>query len=244
MVAYEKVYNLTKNLNVLYVEDDINFQKETSELFNYFFDSVDLANNGQEGLEKYLSYYEKNTKFYDIVITDINMPQINGIELSKKIYTHNDKQPILIVSAHDEKHYLIELINIGVESFLMKPVHYDKVIEVLNSVSTRLTDNISIIPDTHLVDLGDKFQWDKKTKTLLKNTKNIKLTKKEIALMEIFIKNDQAVTTNEVIFDILWEDSFESASIQNLQPIISRLRKKLPKNLLHNIYGLGYKLVF
>ncbi len=81
----------------------MSFQKETSELFNYFFNSIDLASNGEDGLEKYLSYYEQTTKFYDIVITDINMPQINGIELSKQIYTYNNLQPILVISAHASK---------------------------------------------------------------------------------------------------------------------------------------------
>lgn len=84
MISYDKVFDLTRHLSILYVEDDTTLLKETSENFENMFLKVDTSIDGREGLEKYLQFFKTNSKHYDIVITDINMPKVNGIELIKK----------------------------------------------------------------------------------------------------------------------------------------------------------------
>ena len=127
MVEEIRVYS--KDLSVLYVEDDLVIQKEMKELLEYFFDSVDIANNGEEALEKY-----KN-KRYDIVFTDIEMPKMNGIELSRKLKEINLNQRIVIITAYNNPEYVYEAIDIGVDGFLIKPINMKKLVSVIKKIS-------------------------------------------------------------------------------------------------------------
>jgi len=243
VISYDKVFNLTKNLNILYVEDDIILLKETSENFENMFLKVDTATDGEEGLKKYLQFFQNNYKHYDIVITDINMPKINGIELIKKIYTENEKQSIIVISAHNESEYLLELINLGIEQFLIKPHNYNTILDVLYKTANKLLKSSQTILDKKTIVLKNDFFWDNENNLLFHSENNIKLTKNETLLMQIFIKNRCKISTLQEIFNILWIDTPHLASTETLKSIISRLRKKIP-NTIENVYGLGYRLIF
>ena len=91
-----------------------------------FFEKIDLAQNGEEGLE----LFEPGK--YEIIITDINMPKVNGVEMVKAIRRKDRHQMIIVISAHDEPHYLIDLINAGVQRFLSKPIDLTELISILN----------------------------------------------------------------------------------------------------------------
>jgi len=118
----------SKNLNVLYVEDDISLREEVSIFLSDIFESVDLATNGQEGLEKLA------LKPYNIVITDIRMPVMDGIEMIEKIKVLYPEQPILVTSAHNEIEYLVQLIHLGVDNFITKPLQSEQVFKVLHKI--------------------------------------------------------------------------------------------------------------
>ncbi|WP_415251057.1 response regulator transcription factor [Sulfurimonas sp.] len=243
MLDYNELYDLTKELKVLYVEDDIDFQKETVELLKYFFESVDIANNGEDAIEKYTCFYEKNEKYYDIVLTDINMPKLDGVELSKYIYLQNIDQSIVVISAHNESHYLINLINIGVEHFLMKPIDYNKIFEVIhNTVKKKVSYAVKSI-DNKIIQLNKNLFWNTEKNSLFNQQGNIKLTQKEILLMELFVNNKTKVTNNETILNTLWDEPYLTPA-NSLILLISRFRKKIPTQRIENIYGMGYRLVF
>jgi len=243
MISYEKVFDLTKNLTILYVEDDPILLEETSENFENMFLKVDTAMDGKEGLEKYLEFFKTNSKYYDIVITDINMPKINGIELIKKIYTENEKQSIIVISAHNEQQYLLDLVNIGIEQFLIKPHNYNTILDVLYKTSNKVLKSSKTILNVKLIELDANYFWDIEDNLLFLNNENIKLTRNETMLMQVFIKNRYKISTLQEIFNLLWIDSPHLASTETLKSIISRLRKKIP-NTIENVYGLGYRLVF
>jgi DNA-binding response OmpR family regulator len=243
MIDYEKVYNETKNLTVLYVEDDKNFLKETKRVFNELFFRVDTAKNGEDGLSKYQKYLNDEHKEYDIVITDISMPYMNGIELIKVIYQINKKQAIIVISAHDESKYLLELLNMGINHFLVKPIDFDILLTVLFTTASKKEKNLLYKNELNIVKLKDGFSWDIKSASLRSNESVVKLTKKETFLMETFIKNGSKVSTFQEILNLLYDEpTFESDDI--LKPLISRLRKKIPSHHIENIYGLGYRLIF
>lgn len=133
-VHLKSLKKLSDTLSVLYVEDDLVLRESTADLFKGLFKRVDLAENGERGLELYKEYLSKNKRYYDIVISDIQMPVLNGIEMSRFILEINKEQKIIIMSAHEEKEYLLEVINIGVEGFIQKPLSLQKTIEVLHRV--------------------------------------------------------------------------------------------------------------
>ena len=134
------VQRFTKELKILYVEDDIGIRESTTELFKQFFESVDVAEDGKQGLEAYTNYYKENGKFYDFVITDINMPFMNGIEMIAEINKKNRKQTIIITSAHDDAAYLIPLIELGVESFILKPFKMTSLLNVFFKNAQQVMD--------------------------------------------------------------------------------------------------------
>lgn len=232
----DKVLKRTKQFTLLFAEDDLYFKTETEEIFERFFKRVDTAFDGEKALELYQHFYETHGEFYDVVITDINMPKINGVDLIKKIYALNPSQHIIVISAHDRSDYLLELVNVGIEQFLLKPL----VFENLLGVFEKLPEKESVVSSK--VTLKEGYIWDKSTNTLHQGDNVVLLTKNEMILMQLFIKNGQKVTTIEELQRYLFDDTNDN-TIQNFKPIISRFRKKTAQNI-ENIYGLGYKLVF
>lgn len=135
----KRFLQLAKNIKVLYVEDHLESAKFSIELFENFFCSITHAVNGLEALE----YFSNNS--YDLIITDINMPKLDGIGLTKEIKKIDDNIPIIIISAHNETNYFIELISLGVDGFLIKPLKSTQFIKSLFKVLTIIDDrNIKI----------------------------------------------------------------------------------------------------
>ncbi|WP_321471628.1 diguanylate cyclase [Halarcobacter sp.] len=128
----------SQNLNVLFVEDNYDVKVQLFKLFNNFFPNIDDATDGQIALEKYNKFNEENDKFYDLVITDISMPKLNGIELSKRLIEKNPNQLILVISAHTESDKLLELLNIGIYKFIQKPIEYEILVNTLSSVISKI----------------------------------------------------------------------------------------------------------
>lgn len=115
----------SKELKVLYVEDDLALREEVSLFLSDIFAVIDLATNGEEGLLKLAQNQ------YHLVITDIRMPVMDGIEMIEKIKELYPQQPILVTSAHNESEYLVKLINLGITHFITKPIQSDQILNVL-----------------------------------------------------------------------------------------------------------------
>jgi len=120
-----------KELSVLYVEDSEEVRESISEIFKEFFDRLDIAQDGAIGLQKYKKYYKEHGRYYDIVITDIKMPNMNGIKMIEAISILNERQSIIVTSAHSESHYLLKLIDLGISHFILKPFNIDQFQKVL-----------------------------------------------------------------------------------------------------------------
>jgi len=243
MIEYSKLYNLTKKFNILYVEDDKKFREKTLEVLEYFFTNIDTASNGEDAYQKYLEYFTLNQKNYDMVITDITMPKLNGLELTKKIYAYNPDQLVIVISAYDSADYLLEFVNIGIEHFLVKPFELESIFEVLHNASLKLLKKEESFVVNQIIELDSTFSWDSKSLKLLRDEKEVRLTKKEILLMQLFCQKLNQVVSLEELYITLWGDDRHLASPSSLNPIISRLKKKLPLDSIKSIYGFGYRLV-
>lgn len=123
------------SVNVLYVEDEKSIRDQIYKMMSQLFDNVDVAVNGAEALEM----YKQNS--YDLVVTDLKMPQMDGIELCKNIIAMNKEQEIILISAHKEIEELLELINTGVSGFLLKPIDIDFMLQKLYSTVKNIYAN-------------------------------------------------------------------------------------------------------
>ncbi len=117
-------FNSLKDCVILYVEDEITVQNQTKMILNDFVKEVIVANDGQEGLEIALS------RDIDLIITDIIMPNMNGIEMLKKLrFEHKKDIPSIIITAFAESEYLLDAIKLRVEGFIMKPINVRELID-------------------------------------------------------------------------------------------------------------------
>jgi len=130
--------HLIKGLRVLYVEDDPDVRFVTCEMLCELFSSVDVAADGEQGLEKY-----KSTQ-YDLVITDIKMPKMNGIEMISKIKSINKNQKFVVISGYDESSQHLFFISHGVSNFILKPFDFQKLVEGLSPVCQDICNAKSI----------------------------------------------------------------------------------------------------
>jgi len=121
-----------KDIKLLYVEDNELARISTLDVLQNFFASVDTANDGKEGLEK----FEQND--YDLIITDINMPRINGLEMIDAIKKINNEIPILIISAYNESNYFLETIKLGVEGYLLKPIDLEQFLQMISKTIEKI----------------------------------------------------------------------------------------------------------
>ncbi len=119
---FQIIEDFGRTLTVLYVEDNEMVRESTSDMLHEYFKHIDTANDGVEGLQQYKEYHTDNKRYYDIVITDINMPNMNGIEMIEQILELREEQQVVIISAHNESDYLLQLIDMGVSNFILKPI--------------------------------------------------------------------------------------------------------------------------
>ncbi|MCD4668339.1 MAG: EAL domain-containing protein [Sulfurimonas sp.] len=131
----ERLKKSAENLRVLYVEDDLFARESTDILLSAIFINVDIAVDGQEAYEMYLA------SKYDLIITDINMPKMDGFELSEKIRAKDIHIPILIISAHSEVDNFLTGIRLGVDGYLLKPIEmgqfFTLIIKVIKQIDTQ-----------------------------------------------------------------------------------------------------------
>jgi signal transduction histidine kinase len=122
MISISTLINYTNELNILYVEDDDDIRAVNETLFEELFLRVDIAVDGVDGLRRYINYKKERDEYYDLVITDINMPNKDGLELIRDINELNFNQPIIVISAHSDSKNLISFIQLGVDGFILKPI--------------------------------------------------------------------------------------------------------------------------
>ncbi|UCN00246.1 EAL domain-containing protein [Sulfurimonas sp. SWIR-19] len=145
MIEIKEVTRYSQSLKLLYVEDDIDAREITTMLLEDFFDTIIVAENGQEGLEKF------QKERVDIVITDINMPHMNGLEMAKKIRAIDIEVPIIILSAHNEEDFFLKSIQIGINGYLLKPIDMKQLSSTIFQVTQRYKYALQAKQNLHLL---------------------------------------------------------------------------------------------
>ena len=132
MIDLKKFKELAEDFTVLYVEDEKKLRDSVTVYLNKFFKHVDTAEDGEEGLELY------KQKYYDLVMTDIQMPKMNGLEMAAEIKSINQDQNILIISAYSDTLNFTTSIKLGVDGYILKPIEYSQLNETLHKTLYKL----------------------------------------------------------------------------------------------------------
>lgn len=170
-------------LNILYVEDEEELRKSLARYLDKIFKTVTLAKDGKEGLE----LYQKNNGF-DIVITDIRMPNMDGLTMSSEIKKINKDQNIIVVSAYSDVHNFMQSISLGVDGYIIKPIDFDQMNEVLYKIMFNIHElNLNRYYQQHLEDLV-KIKTKESKELFNKNIDNYKQTL--YGLVELIEKRD------------------------------------------------------
>lgn len=156
-MTIQDVYLKTRNLSVLFVEDEEGVRTKTAQVLNDLFLTVCTAKDGEEGLEAYKNRFNELNKYYDIVITDINMPNLDGLSMVEKILEINQEQEIIVISAYGNYEKLQKIINFGIKCYIKKPIEIDEFLDKLYVTSSKVEEKIVNIENYHKVEEFEKL---------------------------------------------------------------------------------------
>ena len=229
---------------VLLVEDEEDAREILSFYLDTIFDEVQIACDGEEGLVLYKEAYEKNRAF-DLVLTDIKMPNIDGLTMIEEITKINDEQKFIIVSAYKDEEYLFKSINLNVISYFVKPLEVKNIMELLKKVKAKvLEDKNKILLNSVKVEekirLNKTYFFNTSTNLLYKNKDElIDLSKKETLLVQALISNIKEIKTKEYLKEFIWNDI--NTSDATLRTVIKRVKDKIEDDdFIVSKKGLGY----
>ncbi|EAJ0057162.1 response regulator transcription factor [Campylobacter jejuni] len=217
-----------KELIILVVEDAIKTRESLINVLSERFSKVIGAQNGDEGLKKFKKFKP------DLVITDIAMPIMDGLDMAREIKEISDDVPIVVLSTYSEKERLLRSIDIGIDKYLIKPVDIEELFKVLDClVGEKIEANM-------LVKISEEYQFNKTKRTLIHNGKEIVLTKKELAFISLLLKQPGVLVLHEDIKKNVWIG--EHVSDTAVRTFIKRVRDKVGEDFIKNVPSLGYKI--
>lgn len=219
-----------QNLTLLYAEDEEGIRKNIADSLGYYVKEVIEASNGAEAFE----LYEQQKP--DIILTDIHMPILNGIEFVKKVRQINKKIPIIMITAHTDKEYLLQAVELKMEKYIVKPIELEILFEVFEKSLETISFNNNVI-----LEVDNNYVYDYDKKELKHKNEVVLLNKKEISFFELLIKNQKRIVSYDELQQKIWIDDVMTDSA--LRSLVRNLRKKLPTDIIFNLSGIGYRFV-
>lgn len=230
-IISSKAYLGGLKMRILIVEDEIDLLEAIAEGLRIDGYAVDTSDDGDEGLELAL------TNDYDLIILDLNLPNIDGIDILKIIREHNKLTKILILTARSAIEDRVKGLDFGANDYLVKPFHFDE----LEARIRCLLRMKFIQEDNELKYKALKINMESRKAYVDNNP--IKLTKKEFSILEYLMKNINKVISQEELIEHVWDNSVDMFS-NSVRVHINALRKKLKENLdyevIKNIASVGY----
>ena len=219
---------------ILIVEDEPISLEMLSKTLKEDYDVL-TADNGKKGFELYKKFNPH------IIISDLNMPIMNGIELIQKIRELDQNSKIIITTFKDDVQTLLQATELKLFKYLIKPIDFttlkniiEESIEELNRFNTVALNLINISPT---------LIWKTSEFELFSNNQIVKLTPKEKKVLNLLLqKPNQVFTYNEIIYEV-WEKNNEAGDRKTLKTMITGLRKKIKDVEINNVYGYGYNIV-
>ncbi|AXX88746.1 transcriptional regulator [Arcobacter suis] len=226
--------HILKNLNILYIEDEENIRINIKKVLLLLCENVFDVSNINEA--KFIF----NKQRIDIIISDINLPDTDGIDFIKELRKTDKTIPVILLSAFTDTKYLLEATKLKLVDYLTKPVDFKTLNNSLQSCVEEILDN-----SRYLINFQNNIQYNVLHKKLVDlNTKEeVALTLKELDLISFLIKNSNRIVSSEELKSNIWEDCFE-ATDSALKNLLNKVRKKIGKESITNISGVGYRLNF
>ena len=216
-----------KNIKLLIVDDDEITRENICEYLNDKFEHIYEASNAHDAYKLYIKYKP------DIIITDIQMPKVSGLDLVQRIREKDSLIQIIIISAYSHKEYLLKSIELSLVKYLIKPVSENDLMSTLNTCCKNIVKE-------SIYTLKDNYIFDYVNKSLYIDTRLIKLRAKEIALLELLLKNKNRYVNYEEIEAYVWCDDVMSKDA--IKTLVKTLKGKLPQASISNLSGSGYKI--
>lgn len=197
--------------------------------------AVDHMANGEEAAEHLFTHHQN----YDVVVLDLMLPGRSGYDICRAVREREIHNPILVLTAKSETDEKVQLLNAGADDYLTKPFSFEELIARMNALLRRPE---AALP-TELVVGG--LRLDPGLHKAYLNGEEVKLTVKEFALLEFFMRNPDRVLDREYILDHVWDFNFNSFS--NVVDVhVKNLRSKLGQNetqvFIETVEGVGYRL--
>uniref|UniRef100_UPI004048228F response regulator transcription factor n=1 Tax=Aliarcobacter sp. TaxID=2321116 RepID=UPI004048228F len=222
----EELLKELKDISILCVEDEDGIREMVVSTLKYYFNEVYEACDGNEGYELYEYYKPK------IVLTDIQMKDCNGLELVKKIRANDSETMIIMLTAYSNEEYLMELINLNINHFILKPLNLKKLNLALEKYLVK-----SVKP----LYLCENLILDSQKRELIYNENEvIPLRKREKDFLHLLYEKKGCILKYEEIEFELWSD--KEMTSHALKSFIKELRNKMPVNVIKNVPQEGYTL--
>ena len=214
---------------LLFIEDEIMIRRIAISFLKNYFIEIYEAKDGEEGLKLYHEHKP------DIIITDIEMPKINGLELCRTIRNEDKSTPIIISTAYTTTEYLLEAVKLNLINYLPKPVEEEVLFEALNLCFEHIERE-----HPSIVKINKTDSFDMLNKTLVKGEEIISLTNYQHQLLFILIKNQGRIVSYEEIEQFIWFN--KAMSSDALRSLVRDVRKVVGKETIINISRYGYRI--
>ncbi|MFK2823904.1 response regulator transcription factor [Arcobacter sp. YIC-80] len=223
---------------VLLVEDEDVARKTLAFYLNTIFDEVIVANDGEEGYSIIKENIQVNKEF-DLVLTDLKMPNKNGMDMIEEILKLVPSQRFIIVSAHKNEEDLLKLINLRVLGYFVKPLNIDNMMEMLQKAKNEvLEDKKDTSKNSDLIELNKTYTYNLSNNKLYNQENIVKLSKKESDILVVLTKNLGEVVSVETFKEEVWGDIETNDSA--FRTVMKRLKDKIIEDdfvISHKGYG-------
>ena len=221
---------------VLLAEDESVAREILSFYLNTIFDEVVVATDGKEGLDIYLDALKKDQRF-DLVLTDIKMPNMDGIEMLEKIYELNEDQKFIIVSAYKDEEKLLKSIDLRVLAYFVKPLNVDNIMNLLIKAKEEVLRDKKVT--SGIIQINKTYTYNSETNILYENNSLVKLSKKESQALKILMKNRGQIISIDKFKEEIWQDL--STLDATFRTVMKRLKDKIKKDdFILSRKGQGY----
>lgn len=217
-----------RNSKILCIEDEDLIRENQVYYLKRLFTTVYEASTVKEALEII------ENKKPDIVISDIEINDMNGLDMIRTIRKKDKKTKFIVLSAYSTKEYLFDAIDLGLVKYLIKPIDHETFYPILLECAKEIYEEKS-----ELITFYENFKFDILNSQLIYEDKIIILTKYEADFLHLLYKNKPNVVRYDKIQDEVWVDNIMTDS--SLRTLVRSLRKKLPINIVKNLSKTGYK---